>query len=59
MIAGLAIIIINLLVSLRNKTVAVQNPWGGATLEWSIPSPPPVENFDEIPVITKNVYHYE
>ena len=21
------------------------NPWGGKTLEWTIPSPPPQENF--------------
>jgi len=25
------------------------DPWGGATLEWSIPSPPPVYNFSVDP----------
>lgn len=59
MYAGLAIIIINLLVSLRNKVPAQANPWGGSTLEWTIPSPPPVENFEEIPQITKKIYHYD
>jgi len=28
---------------------APANPWGGVTLEWTIPSPPTLENFDEIP----------
>jgi cytochrome c oxidase subunit 1 len=35
---------------------AEDNPWGGVTLEWSVPSPPPVENFEEIPVITQGPY---
>lgn len=59
MYAGLAVIIINLLMSLRNRVPAAANPWGGVTLEWTIPSPPPVENFEEIPVIDKPVYKYE
>ena len=25
------------------------NPWGGVTLEWQVPSPPPTENFETIP----------
>jgi cytochrome c oxidase subunit 1 len=59
MYAGLTIIIINLLASLKNKAKAPANPWGGVSLEWTIPSPPPVENFEEIPVITHKPYHYE
>jgi cytochrome c oxidase subunit 1 len=39
--------------------VAPADPWGGKTLEWTISSPPTVENFDEIPVIEKGPYHYE
>ncbi len=27
------------------------NPWNGRTLEWSIPSPPPIYNFALIPVV--------
>src|SRR6059036_2721496 len=30
---------------------APNDPWGGATLEWSIPSPPPVYNFSVIPKV--------
>lgn len=59
MYAGLGIIIINLLASLRNRRAAPANPWGGKTLEWTVPSPPPVENFDVIPEIKTKVYNYE
>ncbi|MFZ1376284.1 MAG: cbb3-type cytochrome c oxidase subunit I [Geothrix sp.] len=38
---------------------AEDNPWGGVTLEWTIPSPPPLENFEEIPTITHGPYHFE
>ena len=38
---------------------AEDNPWGGVTLEWTIPSPPPLENFDEIPTVTHGPYHFE
>ncbi len=37
---------------------AEDNPWGGVTLEWTIPSPPPQENFQEIPTITTEAYHF-
>jgi cytochrome c oxidase subunit 1 len=59
MIFGLAVIIINLIASLKNGAKAPSNPWGGSTLEWTVPSPPPVENFDEIPVVTKGPYSYK
>jgi cytochrome c oxidase subunit 1 len=56
---GLAMIIINLIASLKNGARAPSDPWGGKTLEWTIPSPPPLENFDEIPVVTKGPYNYK
>jgi cytochrome c oxidase subunit I len=51
---GLIIIISNLVRSARHGVPAEMNPWKGKTLEWTVPSPPPVENFDEIPVIAEN-----
>ena len=58
MIFGLAIIIINLIRSARHGEKAEQNPWGGVTLEWTVPSPPPLENFKNIPTITKKPYDF-
>ncbi len=37
---------------------ATSNPWGGVTLEWHIASPPPMENFHEIPAITHEPYDF-
>ena len=50
---GLATLIFlyNALRSLRKGPPAPNDPWDGRTLEWSIPSPPPVHNFDEIPTV--------
>jgi len=55
---GLLILVVNLIISLRRGAKAPANPWGGETLEWKVPSPPPLENFDEIPVITTGPYDY-
>jgi cytochrome c oxidase subunit 1 len=41
----------NLIKSRKHGELAGSDPWDGRTLEWSIPSPPPVHNFDEIPVV--------
>ncbi len=48
----------NLIYSLRKGPKAGPNPWGGVTLEWHIPSPPPMENFKEIPTITHEPYDF-
>jgi cytochrome c oxidase subunit 1 len=43
--------VVNVFVSLRTGEVAPDDPWDGATLEWSIPSPPPVYNFARVPTV--------
>ncbi|MBV9133762.1 MAG: cbb3-type cytochrome c oxidase subunit I, partial [Chloroflexi bacterium] len=43
--------VINLFTSLRFGEIAPDDPWDGATLEWSIPSPPPIYNFARIPTV--------
>jgi len=37
---------------------AENNPWHATGLEWQTSSPPPKENFEEIPVVTEPPYHY-
>ncbi|MEZ5398562.1 MAG: cbb3-type cytochrome c oxidase subunit I [Bryobacteraceae bacterium] len=34
------------------------NPWNAKGLEWTIPSPPPTENFLSVPVVTEEAYAY-
>ncbi len=58
LVTGMIVIAVNLIVSLRKGPKAPANPWGGKTLEWTIPSPPPTENFHEIPVVTHGPYDY-
>ncbi len=59
LIFGVFMMIWNLIRARKKGIKAEANPWGGCTLEWQIPSPPPLENFDEIPTITKDPYTYE
>lgn len=40
-----------LIVSLFRGAPAPANPWGGATLEWHTPSPPPHDNFAITPTV--------
>jgi cytochrome c oxidase subunit 1 len=52
-VAALSVLVfvVNLLLSLRRGLPAGPDPWGGQTLEWATPSPPPRHNFDELPPI--------
>lgn len=59
LITGLIIMISNLVYHYYRGAIAPANPWHGVTLEWKIPSPPPHENFDEVPVITHQPYLFE
>ena len=54
MVVGIVIMLVNLARSLKHGRKAEANPWGGVTLEWTIPSPPSVHNF-EGPL---NIPHY-
>jgi len=59
MIGGLFIIIFNLIRAVKHGEIADKDPWQGKTLEWTVDSPPSLENFEEIPQITKGPYEYE
>ncbi len=55
---GVALMVFYLVASLFQGKKAMQNQWGGVTLDWLTPTPPPLENFDEAPVVTTEVYDY-
>jgi cytochrome c oxidase subunit I len=47
--AGVVILIVNIVRSMKKGVIAGDNPWQSRTLEWTVPSPPPEDNFVEIP----------
>lgn len=59
MMTGLFLMVFNLFRGLLRGPAFTGNPWGGATLEWSIPTPPPTENFLHEPVVTHGPYDYK
>ncbi len=58
LIAGLILMFGNFIHALFKGQRAEDNPWGGATLEWQVSSPPPTENFDVIPRVERGPYEY-
>ena len=57
---GLILMFVNIFRGLFRGEPVGNNPWGGATLEWQIPSPPPTENFgDDDPVVTHGPYDFK
>jgi cytochrome c oxidase subunit 1 len=56
---GFIIIAIYLALALKYGEVAGRNPWGSRGYEWDVPSPPPTENFDAVPVFTRGPHEYQ
>jgi len=53
------IFLINLIWSIRKGPKASINPWNATSLEWTVPSPPPHDNFNGVhPVINHGPYEY-
>ena len=52
---GILLTVINVVYSLKHGRKAGPDPWQGNTLEWFTDSPPPENNFDEIPVVKSSV----
>ncbi|MBC1329995.1 cytochrome c oxidase subunit I [Trichormus variabilis] len=50
--------ILNMIGSWVQGEKAPDNPWRAIGLEWLVASPPPVENFEEIPVVISEPYGY-
>lgn len=58
MIIGIFLMIINLMLSLKRQRDASSDPWGGTTLEWQTPSPPPLHNFLTEPKLLDYPYDF-
>ena len=53
------VFVINLFWSIFRGPKATENPWEATTLEWTIPSPPPHDNFGgRSPVVYRGAYDY-
>ncbi len=55
---GYVIPLIYLFWSMRYGRTAGANPWAAQGLEWQVPSPPPVDNFETRPTVTDEAYAY-
>jgi cytochrome c oxidase subunit I len=49
---GILVFLANVLVSLRHRVPAGEDPWQGQTLEWATSSPPPRHNFASLPTVS-------
>jgi cytochrome c oxidase subunit 1 len=49
--ASMLVFFLNVIYSLRRGAAAPCNPWNGASLEWSVPSPPPPYSFEHPAVV--------
>ncbi len=56
--SGVALMVYYLVASLLQRKPAMENQWGGVTLDWQTPTPPPLENFYAPPKVTHEVYDY-
>src|SRR6266516_4262538 len=56
--ASVFVLIYNVIYTLVRGEPAVANEWGGKTLEWTVPTPVPLENFEHLPVVTSLPYDY-
>ncbi len=55
---GILIMFGNLFMSFKRRIPAPSDPWGATTLEWTVPSPPPVHNFVKKPQIKEFPYDF-
>ena len=51
LVASILLFIVNVVISLRRKEVAADNPWDAPSLEWATISPPRPYNFAHTPVV--------
>ena len=57
--SGMLILLGAIITSWRKGEPSGPNPWHANTLEWQVPTPVPLENFDVEPIITQDPYHFD
>jgi cytochrome c oxidase subunit I len=55
---GYVLPMVYLIWSMRYGPIAESNPWPATGLEWQTTSPPPTENFEVTPVVTRDPYEF-
>jgi cytochrome c oxidase subunit 1 len=56
---GFLVFIVNIIKTWRGPKNAPADPWHGATLEWSIPSPPQEFNFPKLPQVASSTPQWD
>jgi cytochrome c oxidase subunit 1 len=56
--AGMLVLLGAIISSWKKGVPSGPNPWAANSLEWQVPTPVPLENFEVLPVITQDPYHY-
>ncbi|MBI4277609.1 MAG: cbb3-type cytochrome c oxidase subunit I, partial [Armatimonadetes bacterium] len=56
--ASFLVFLANVILSWARGPQAAANPWRARTLEWQVPSPPPLENFPGVPQVVGHPYDY-
>ncbi len=56
--SGMLVLLGAIITSWRHGDPSGPNPWHANSLEWMVSTPPPLENFDVLPVITEDPYTY-
>jgi cytochrome c oxidase subunit 1 len=55
---GMLVLLYAVVSSWRSGPLAPANPWGAKTLEWTVPNPIPLANFEVLPVVIADPYGY-
>lgn len=56
--ASVFVLVYNVVITVTRGELADANEWGAKTLEWAVPTPVPLENFEDLPEIKALPYDY-
>jgi len=56
--SGMLVLLAGVLHSWKHGQVAPMNPWQAKTIEWTVPNPVPLENFEVLPEVHEDPYGF-